>query len=830
MHFRYRSILRASRASAVFWSFVAVLVLVGCSSPDAAPPPLAVAKECVAGELKLPDGRCQPAGLPLDMPCAPGELALEDGTCQPAGVPPEACGQGFEPDGKQGCEPILPAETCMSGQMAVLGETTCREVAPCGDGTWGDIPIEADTLYVDQSYPGNDSNGTAAKPWKTIQAAVTKAKSGAIVAVAAGEYAEDVLIQGKPVRLWGRCPGMVTIAGAGVQPMAVRVLGAKASGAEVRDIAITGMQAGMVVSGATGVLLERVWIHGALQEGLVVIDQLGPTSVALRGSLIDQNHRGGVVVWGAKATLEGTVVRATKPDAQGMFGTGLVIYYDPDTQERANVTVRGCLVEENHQIGVTISGADALIEATVIRDTQPMEQTQDGVATGLGIAIDGDFGTKERSNVTVRACLIEESHYAGVGVKGAEALIEATVIRATQPDAKGESGRGIEITDNPLSKERANVTVRACLIEENHDVGVGVSGVDALIEATVIRATQPNEQGENGWGIAVQYSDATNERANVTVRACVVEESHDAGVRVIGADALIEATVIRATQLNAQVDGSGIIIGHDPEAGERANVTVRACQVEQNYQCGVLVQASDAMIESTVIRATQPDLEGKLGRGIQIQGDPGTKERASVTVRGCLVEQNHEMGVYVLVSDATIQGTVVRATQTDLSGQNGIGIAVLGDPDASDVTTAERASMTVRECLVEQNHGAGIYAFLADGSIDATVISDTEPMSDGRFGDGITASISAITIQDTRVTRNRRAGIANFASQVVVSSTTITCNAFDLEGENYQGVPFIYDGSGGWTCSRRGAEDCTELDECRVLTTGIESLSQLPSP
>ncbi len=39
--------------------------------------------------------------------------------------------------------PILPAAPCSAGQIAVPGDETCRELASCGDGTWGDIPVES---------------------------------------------------------------------------------------------------------------------------------------------------------------------------------------------------------------------------------------------------------------------------------------------------------------------------------------------------------------------------------------------------------------------------------------------------------------------------------------------------------------------------------------------------------------------------------------------------------------------------------------------------------------------------------------------------------------
>src|SRR5262245_10810632 len=119
-------------------------LLFGCGTPTAAGPKDTDPKDagppdsppCMPGETLLDDGRCQPAGLPLDKPpCAPGEALLDNGTCQKAGIPADACGEGFMPDGKDGCEAILPVEPCPKGMMAVPGMTMCEEVASCGNGT-----------------------------------------------------------------------------------------------------------------------------------------------------------------------------------------------------------------------------------------------------------------------------------------------------------------------------------------------------------------------------------------------------------------------------------------------------------------------------------------------------------------------------------------------------------------------------------------------------------------------------------------------------------------------------------------------------------------------
>src|SRR6185295_6655525 len=86
----------------------------------------------------------------------------------------------------------------------------------CGSGTWGDIAVDASTQHVDQGYTGGASDGTAAHPWTSIKEAIQAAPKDGLVAIAAGTYAEDVEIYDRPVRLVGRCPAMVEVAGAGV--------------------------------------------------------------------------------------------------------------------------------------------------------------------------------------------------------------------------------------------------------------------------------------------------------------------------------------------------------------------------------------------------------------------------------------------------------------------------------------------------------------------------------------------------------------------------------------------------------------------------------------
>src|SRR6185436_14341410 len=99
--------------------------------------------------------------------------------------------------------------------------------------------------------------------------------------VAAGSYAEDVTIEGKPVRLWGRCPESVEIVGTGGEFSAVFVRDTGASTTEIHDLAVSGPAIGLVVSGAEGVVIDRVRVHDTGARAIDVEDTLGPTRVAI---------------------------------------------------------------------------------------------------------------------------------------------------------------------------------------------------------------------------------------------------------------------------------------------------------------------------------------------------------------------------------------------------------------------------------------------------------------------------------------------------------------------------------------------------------------------
>jgi hypothetical protein len=554
--------------------------------------------------------------------CAPGEAddPGAPGTCRPAGV--HECADGFVLDGDAGCRAELPARACDFGTMALPGETRCRAVAECGRPPWGDIRPAADTQFVDAAYGGADSNGTAAKPWTTIQQAVDAATTGALIAVAEGMYPEAVVVGGKAVAIEGRCPALVEIAGPEAVPAVPAVLiGPGADGTSVRRIAVSGADRGIQVDGATDVNVEAVWIHDTHKSGMVVLDDLGDSGARLAASLVERTERTAVSAFGSQLQVTDSVLRDVLPRQPDLIlGYGVFAQIGDVSGAPAIVSLSRSIVERCHEEGVRATGAEVTLDGVLVRDVSP-SAADDLYGRGVNAFVLG--GVIPR--VTVRRSVIEQTFEAGINVAGGDLLVEHSVVRDTRAQkAEGLTGYGVAVHPDAESDQTSGaVELRWSLVENTEGVGLLVTAPAATLEGLVVRGGTPGPYGDGGRGIDVQRDrDQPRFESTATVRGIVLSDNAELGLVVIDASAAVSAVKVTGTLANALGifgDGVAVVSQYAP-----ASASLERLLVEDNVRAGVTSFGATIAMKHTTLECNPIDLDGEeLGGSPFVLNDEG---------------------------------------------------------------------------------------------------------------------------------------------------------------------------------------------------------------
>jgi hypothetical protein len=580
-----------------------------------------------------------------------GEEESADG-CLAPGI--RSCAEGFVADAAGSCAPVLP-EACPEGTMAVPGEATCREVAPCGDGTWGDIPVDGATRHVDAAYGGGGSDGSPARPFTRIADAVAAASAGAVIAIAAGVYAEDIVVAGKPVVLWGRCPAMVEIAGSASGTAAVFVQ-AGADGSALRALAVTGARYGVAASGAQGVELDRVWVHDTLARGVIVEDVLGPAAMSVRGSLVERAADIGVAAYGAHLTISASAVRDTLPGSG--LGRGVT------ARHGSTLVLETSVIENNHDAGVRLSGSTGTFDRIVIRGTLP---GPDGYGGGLAIAPDSD--TLAPADATVRDAQIARNHHWGVLVESSRATLErvAVVDTAPQPPAL-DFGAGVAVQVAEGLALPADVRVAECMIARNHYAGVAAAGATLAIHATMVREQWPEpSSGEYGRGILL-FADPTGVATTTTVTASAIERNHEAGLFAEGGTLTVANVAIRATRpLPSGVRGRGLNL-QSHSLVDPVVLDVDGLLVEDCSDAGMFLDGTVGRVADVVVSRIAPQADGRYGDAIQLVSSPGLP-RTDLMLEAARVTDSGRVGLVSFGSLARVRDSLFQCNSIDLHGE-----------------------------------------------------------------------------------------------------------------------------------------------------------------
>lgn len=613
--------------------------------------------------------------------CAPGELPLDDGSCRAPGVPAEGCGEGFEPTDDAGCDAVLPTTPCASGQMALTGETQCRPVGTCGTGAWGDIPLDSAIEHVDGSYTGGSSDGSAARPWTTIQAGINAAASGAVVAVAAADYPENVSID-KPVRLWGRCPSMVSVVGSNSSVPSVRLFGG-AAGSEVRSLGLTGAGRGVTVEGGVNdVTLAQLWIHDLPAAGLRVDGGTSGAGAELRQSLIEAATEAGIQAYGADLIVEDSVIRSIEATTTGADGVGLDLRAGstPATQE---VAVRHAIVEQTSSAGISSTGSIELsVRDTLLRDvvSEPTA-SYDGQAIWAGWWSDSSAGP--RPTVSIVGSVVERASWIGVHFNGPHAVLERTVIRDMQRSAEGEGGLGLSLYAVEQQPGMApHYMVSQSVIENVFVNGIEADGVELELVSSIVRDMGPRPDQSNGLGIAASESEENGDPTVLTMRGSVVQRALQGGVYVGGSTAVIEDSAIFDTQPRADTGGWGVglsfLVGVDLadfEVGDPSDGSIVRTVIDGAHGGGIAVAGAAVTMTDVIVRNISEQANvGDFGDGIGVSTViplPFVPDDlpTSASILRATVEGSPRAGVASFAADVSISDSLLSCNAIDLDGE-----------------------------------------------------------------------------------------------------------------------------------------------------------------
>ena len=282
----------------------------------------------------------------------------------------------------------------------------------------------------------------------------------------------------------------------------------------------------------------------------------------------------------------------------------------------------------------------------------------------------------------------------------------------------------------------------------------GVSLLGACVAETILTyATASTTAGvvvPTGTGAVVQnvrVADAARPAtfaaggADVTFRDVVVDNVEFGGLIAFGGGRVVgERVVVRNTRSRTtnQAGGAALVVLD-------SSAEIHGAAFEHNRDLGSTVDGAGAslVLEDVVIRDTAPrDTDRTRGRGLEVSAG------ATAELRRVLVEQSHEVGLWIHVANAevTAETLVVRDTTVrESDGLTGMGI-----------TVSETGYLGGSGISVSRSVGAGV--ILVQGTLSAQnlVIAETDSERDGYFGRGLvvqeegTVELGRVAVLDNR--------------------------------------------------------------------------------
>ena len=693
-----------------------------------------------AGALGCGDGFTStgPTCVPLFSRCKQNEQALPGGGCKRVGAP-TTCLKGWSPVKGGWCEPVLPVGECPRGSMAVIGKSSCQPILDCGSGKYGNIKTTAKTIYVDRQYARADADGSKDRPYQSIDEALSAAASGAHIAVAAGEYQEDLVVN-KPVTIEGRCPRMVTVKGYKTDHQGT--IQVTANNTVIRGLTVTGSHHGVVLYNATKVVVERCAIVDNADPGLGAEKKSG---VTLRHSLVARNHKVGVGASDSSTiTVESCDIRDTK-DKQFQGKTvadGLSIHGSEF------IVVDSLISDNGADAGIFINTSQGKILRSVIRRTR--DRTTETGFTSSGV-------WAQAADVIIQDTLIADNRPVGIIATESKLVLERSVIRDTRPGSKDrELGIGI-LSRRTNGRSGGTLVMKDCTLADNSALGLFAMGGDATLERVLIRGSGTHRIKDVIVSGLYAYGRGTGKKDTVgklvlKLSNCLLEANTHSGL-VAGNDT--EVTLDRCTLRSTRRDpletdinrniGVGLWVQRmgDP-SGTSPKVKVKGSLFERTEGPGVMVLfGGQVTVERSLVRDTVP-LKGLALPAVSAHSaERDDRTLPVVTMRCSAIEGTPGVGFLLSGANAHLEQVAVRNT----SGPDGDGISVADEKKYA-------AQIDLSCTLVEKSARAGLIFFGGKGKVCRSLFRK------GTYAIVLQNGAAPVICDDNRYKNNQRQGVA----------------------------------------------------------------------
>ncbi|MFH2009298.1 MAG: right-handed parallel beta-helix repeat-containing protein [bacterium] len=599
------------------------------------------------------------ACLPVFDDCpAADEIPVLGGGCKPVGVPNceegPGCSTGFTDDGVGGCEPTLPAADCGDGSLAVLGNAACETIRDCGTGTWGNITLDASTIFVDGSYGGGGSDGSQGAPYVTLTAALAVASAGDRIALAEGVYQESVSL-GDAIAIEGRCPELVTlqgISGGGNDSPPVTIQ-TTAAGAAVRGVRLESSASGVVLNEVADVELTDLEIADTGLYGVLM--QRGSSAVLTRVKIAGAGSAG-VMLYGGAVELNQCVVRGTVPAPDGSLGRGVDAGCDYfGTGGCPDLAVHASVISGNREAGILISGGSVVISDSLIRDTRA---NQNNGLAGIGVQAQCDTSASDCPTLAITGSVVTGNRSAGVMALGESTVIQDTVISNTLPqDGDQRLGNGLVAQCDTSLGVCGDITISCSTVDGNRAAGITLSGLNAFVESTIIRGTLA-QQSDNlgGEGLLLQCEYFSRECTDASIVDTKIVQNSLTGVFLYGATVGFRGVYVAETQPEAAADeeGMGLLAQCDDSIPSCPELFIDGSLFESNYSEGLTMFGGTAVVErSSVIDVMAQASDGEFGFGMYIDGRTES-ELPTLDISNCEIRDAVVTGVFFVTAGGSV--------------------------------------------------------------------------------------------------------------------------------------------------------------------------------